>query len=84
MASNADPSWSTWPEALRVVLHRPFLVRTFRIAVFVGAVLFLINHFDEIWNGKVGPSVWVKGLATCLVPFAVANWGILTATRRHR
>lgn len=78
-----DPSWSSWREAIGVILHRPFLARTSRIAIFVGVLLFLINHFDEIWRGDVPTSTWMKGLASCLVPFAVANWGILTATRRR-
>jgi len=79
----AAPTWSTWREALQVVFHPPFLKRTLRIAVLVGCILFLINHFDEVLAGRVATSTWIKGLATFVVPFSVSNWGILTATRRR-
>lgn len=82
LSSHPDPSWSTWPEAIAVVFHRPYLTKTTRIALSVGAVLFAVNHYDELLAGKVNSITWIKGATTCLVPFSVANWGILTARRR--
>ena len=83
-ADSREPRWSTVSEAIRVVLHPPFFRKTLLIAVTVGAVLFLINHLDEILAGQVTAGTWVKGVVTCVVPFAVANWGILAATRRDK
>jgi hypothetical protein len=60
----------------------PFLKKTVRTAVAVGLVLFVINHLDEVISGRAGVATWIKGAATCLVPFCVANWGVLVATRR--
>lgn len=82
LESNNDPTWSTWSEAVNVILHRPYLIRTARIALIVGTILFVINHYEELIAGSVAPSTWVKSVATCIVPFSVANWGILTARRR--
>lgn len=81
-APTEAPSWSTFGEAIRVVAYPPFLKKTSRTAVVVGSLLFSINHLDELLRGQANASTWIKGVATCLVPLAVANWGILIATRR--
>jgi hypothetical protein len=80
--SDNDPSWGTWREAVRVVLHPPYLKKTTRIALLVGSLLFVVNHYDALLAGKVSRTTLGKGAVTCLVPFSVANWGILTARRR--
>lgn len=54
------------------------------MALGVGAVLFLINHIDEVVGRGVSAGTWSKGVATCLVPFAVTNWGILAATHKGK
>jgi hypothetical protein len=79
-----SPTWRTWPEAARVVFYRPFLRRTVRLALLVGSILFLINHFDEVIRGTATPLTYGKGFATCLVPFCVSNYGILIGTRRRQ
>jgi len=81
-SNQSEPTWSSWGEAAKVILHRPYLVRTTRVALIVGAILFAINHYEEMIAGDVAPSTWLKAAATCIVPFSVANWGILTARRR--
>jgi len=48
----------------------------------VGFVLFLINHSDAVFAGRATRSTYLKGLFTCIVPFSVANWGVLVGTRR--
>ena len=62
--------------------YRPYFVRTCRTALLVGSMLFLINHLDEVLEGRARVSTWIKGAATCLVPYCVANWGVLIATKR--
>ncbi len=85
-----DPSlaelttWATAREALTVVLDRRHLVATTRIAAVVGTVLFAINQLDVVVTGRATPATWVKAAVTYLVPFTVANLGILTATRRPK
>ncbi len=76
------PTWSRFREAFRVVAYPPFLRKTSRTALVVGLLLFSINHLDEVLRGQAHAATWVKGAVTCLVPFCVANWGVLIATRR--
>ena len=76
------PTWSTWRETPPVVLHRPHLRNTVRIALIVGTVLFVINQLDVVLRGAATPVVWLKVALTYLVPFCVANLGILIASRR--
>lgn len=66
-----------------MVLHPPFLKKTVKMALGVGAVLFVINHSDAVIRGNAGPATYAKGLLTCLVPFCVANWGVLVGRRRR-
>ena len=82
MNQTSPPAWTTWNEAFAVVIHPPFLIRSIRTSLLVGTTLFLINHLDEVISGQAAFSTYLKGGVTCLVPFCVANWGILTATRR--
>ncbi len=83
MPEAADrPTWTTWVEALRVMVYPPFLKKTIRVALIVGSVLFTINHLDEVISGRATAAVWFKGALTFLVPFCVSNIGILVATRR--
>lgn len=77
-------TWATWREAIRVVVYRPHLRKTALIALAVGTVLFCINQLDVVLRGDATTSVWVKSAVTYLVPFCVANAGVLVATRRAR
>lgn len=79
----ATPTWTTWPEACRVVVHRAHLRGTTRIALVVGTVLFAINHLDVVLAGDATAATWLKSGITYVVPFVVSNLGILTATRRR-
>ena len=72
--------WATAREALAVVFDRRHLVATTRTAAVVGTVLFAINQLDVVVTGGATPATWVKATVTYLVPFTVANLGILTAT----
>jgi hypothetical protein len=76
------PTWASWSEALRVVAYRPNLRKTLLIALVVGTILFCINQLDVVVRGHATPVVWVKAATTYLVPFCVANAGVLVATRR--
>ncbi len=77
------PTWTKWSEIGSVVLYPSYLKKTLRIALIVGTILFLINHLDEVLRGQATYAVWIKGAATYLVPFAVANMGVLIAARRQ-
>ena len=78
------PTWATWREAIRVITYGPHLRRTTLIALLVGTVLFCINQLDVVVRGDASTGVWVKSAVTYLVPFCVANAGVLIASRRVR
>lgn len=76
------PTWSTPSEAVRLICRRHNLVRTVGVALLVGTVLFCINQLDVVLGGEATASTWMKSALTYVVPFCVANYGVLTATRR--
>lgn len=74
--------WRTWREALQLVTQGRQLRRSTMIAAVVGTVLFGINQLDVVLRGDATAGVWVKVGVTYLVPFCVANAGLLSGTRR--
>ena len=78
-----EPTWGTFRDVIRVVSYPPFLRKTSATGLLIGLALFSINHLDEVLRGEAVVGTWIKGIATCLVPFGVANWGLLVATRRQ-
>lgn len=79
----ATPAWRTAREAIAVVLLRAHLRKTMSVAGVVGTLLFAINHLDSVIHGETTARMWLKVALTYLVPFAVANYGILVATRQR-
>ena len=82
-AGTGSPKWSTWSEAIRVVLYPAYLRKTVAIAILVGTVLFAINQLDVVVRGDATPFVWLKSMVTYLVPFCVSSAGVLVASRRQ-
>jgi hypothetical protein len=78
----AAPTWASWREGLAVVTYRPHLVKTVRIAVLVGTLLFAINQLDVFVRHEATGSTYLKVALTYLVPFCVSNYGLLVAARR--
>jgi hypothetical protein len=78
----APPTWQRLAECPRCIAYRPHLTRTVLTALVVGTVLFAINQLDIVLAGQATASTWIKIGATYLVPFCVANYGLLIACRR--
>lgn len=76
------PAWSRWSEAPAVVFYRGHLTRTVTVALVVGTILFIINQLDVVMAGDATARTWAKTIITYVVPFFVANYGVLTGTRR--
>ncbi len=66
----------------RVVFTRGNLTRTVSVALVVGSILFAINQLDVVMSGEATAGTWIKAVSTYVVPFVVANYGVLSATRR--
>ncbi|MFB9148255.1 nitrate/nitrite transporter NrtS [Roseovarius ramblicola] len=67
---------------LNAGVSRAIVVRSIRIAIVVGTVLNLINQGDAIL-GTAESDLAKAGLTYC-VPFFVAMYGALSATKDHR
>jgi hypothetical protein len=80
-AAETRPSWSNLRQALAVVAYRPHLRQTIRVALIIGTILFSINQLDVVLRDQATVATWMKGALTYLVPFCVANYGILVATK---
>ncbi len=76
-------TWSSAGQAARIVFGRRNLVRTIGVALVVGSILFAINQLDVVMAGDATTGTWIKSVSTFLVPFVVANYGVLTATRQR-
>ncbi len=79
---NNSRYWTSWREIPRVCLNRHNLTHTAGVAAIVGTVLFVINQLDVVLSGRATALVWLKVGLTYLVPFCVANFGILVASHR--
>jgi hypothetical protein len=60
----------------------PNLRRTGVIAACVGAGLVLINQLPALAHGPRTAALWARVALDFLVPFAVSNLGVLTASRQ--
>jgi hypothetical protein len=69
-------------EIPRVCLDVRNLRRCIAAALIVGTILFFINQADVVFGGRATMLTWVKIGLSYLVPFFVANYGIVLASRR--
>jgi hypothetical protein len=74
--------WSRPAEILRVCLDVRNLTRCITVALIVGTILFFINQADVVFGGRATTSTWIKIGLSYLVPFFVANYGIVVVSRR--
>jgi hypothetical protein len=68
----------------KTVVFRNNLRRTVAAALLVGTVLFAINQLDIVIAGRETPLTWLKIALSYLVPFCVANYGLLVGARDRR
>ncbi|WP_197064932.1 nitrate/nitrite transporter NrtS [Leptolyngbya sp. KIOST-1] len=63
-------------EGYLVALVTPHLARrAVRVALFVGTVLFVINHGPALRTGAMTQARWISAGLTFLVPYAVSIHG---------
>lgn len=84
MTAEPPTGWTSPGEAVRVMTHSRHLFRTLLTAAVVGSILFMINHLDTVLHGAATTGTWIKTGITYLVPFTVANVGLLVGTHRPR
>lgn len=62
-----------------IARRRDVVVRATKTAIFVGAILILINHIDALVSGAIDPARLVKMLLTLLVPYSVSTYASVRA-----
>jgi len=60
---------------LAALVTPPLARRAVRVALFVGTVLFLINHGAAVRTGTMTQARWISAGLTYLVPYAVSIHG---------
>ncbi len=63
------------------LVHPPMLWRSVKIGILVGTVLAVINHGGVLMRGELTSGIALKIGLTYLVPFVVATWSALAASR---
>jgi len=81
-SGRAERTWSRAAEIPRVCLDARNLSRCITAALIVGTILFFINQADVVFGGRATTLTWIKIGLSYLVPFFVANYGIVLASRR--
>ncbi len=76
-------TWRRWREVPRLCLCWPSLRSTIAVALVVGTVLFAINQLDVVLAGRADGRLWLKAALTFVVPFLVANYGLLVGANRE-
>ena len=60
---------------LKHATDRVCVYRSLKVALVVGTILALINHFDTIFTGSLTAKHIFKILLTYLVPYSVSTYG---------
>lgn len=59
---------------LKHLKDRVIFFRSLKVALFVGTILALINHYDAILNGTFNRTNTIQIILTYLVPYCVATY----------
>lgn len=70
-----------WRAAVDYCGRPAHLRRTLRIMLVVGIVLTAVNQLDVILGGEATTVTWIKCGMNFVVPFVVANLGLLSGRR---
>ena len=60
---------------LKYATERSCVVRSLKVAILVGTVLALINHYDHLLSGTLGLQEIAQIVITFAVPYCVATYG---------
>jgi fatty-acid desaturase len=76
------PQWSNLAEACGLVARGRTARTALPVALFVGTVLSLVNEGGAVFQGRFTLGVIVRVMTNYVVPFCVASFGYLAASRR--
>ena len=67
---------------LKYAKERVCVIRSLKIALFVGTILAFLNHYDSIFSGTVDATGFFQIIITYAVPYSVATFGSAMQARR--
>ncbi|MDV7103350.1 nitrate/nitrite transporter NrtS [Vibrio sp. TH_r3] len=67
-------------QMLEIALSKKVAMRSFKVALVVGASLMIINHGDALMNGNIDNERLIKILLTFCVPYLVSTYSAVSAT----
>ena len=69
----------TSPSFLSIALSRSVVTSAIKVAIVVGTMLALINHYDKLATFSFQRSDIFKILLTYMVPYGVSTWSAVKA-----
>ena len=60
---------------LKYATERVCIIRSLKVALVVGTVLALINHYDQFLSGTINLRLMVQIAVTYAVPYSVSTFG---------
>ena len=66
---------------LKHAMKRDCVLRSLKVAVIVGTILAIINHYDAIFYRDLTKTDIIQILITYLVPYSVATYGSASEAR---
>jgi hypothetical protein len=69
---------------IKLSMRKHNLRRAIILALVVGTLLAVINHYDTIMDGQISNKTVMKILVTYLVPFVVSLTSSTLADRKHQ
>jgi hypothetical protein len=83
-STRAEPTWTTWSQAVALIVRGATFSVSIRIALVVGTLLSAVNQGSAIIDGDTSTSTWVRVGFNYLVPYVVASIGYLAPLRQRR
>ncbi|KOP26329.1 hypothetical protein AMR41_11050 [Hapalosiphon sp. MRB220] len=70
-------------EYLSSLFDHKLMPTAFKVALFIGSLLFTINHGWALFTGHMTSERWISGILTYIVPYMVSIHGQYLGRKRH-
>jgi hypothetical protein len=77
----AAAAWSSWPQAVRLLVTGATFRPSFPVALVVGTLLCAVNQGADLAGGGLDVATLVRVAANYAIPYVVASIGYLSAHR---
>lgn len=82
-SSRAEPTWSTWAQAVALIIRGATFSVCIRVALVVGTLLSAVNQGSFIVDGETTTSTWIRVGFNYVIPYVVASIGYLAPLRQR-